>query len=57
MSRIKDLINRIDEGVKNGFISEKEAKEFKTRPFSSRKEIDLLEEEILKITSIPADRL
>ena len=46
MSRIKTIMDRIDEGVKNGYITEEERKEFLGTRIASKYDLDRLEEAV-----------
>jgi hypothetical protein len=46
MSRIKTIMDRIDDGVKNGYISEEERKDFLGTRISSKYDLDRLEEAV-----------
>ena len=48
MSRIKTIMDRIDEGVKNGYITEEERKEFLGTRIASKYDLDRLEEAVEK---------
>ena len=52
MSRIKKLIDRIEEGVTKGYITEEERKEFLGTRISSKYDLDILEESVEKLMRI-----
>lgn len=52
MSRVKALVDKINEGVKNGYLTEQERDQFMKAPIRCKEDFNRLEEQVVHATNV-----
>lgn len=52
MSRVKALVDKINEGVKNGYLTEQERDQFMQAPIRCKEDFNRLEEQVVHAINV-----